>query len=180
MGYSNRINDPAFKKYLKNSNRYALFFSFGLSAIALTGFCFAGGRDFFFIGLIISGMFIGIAGLQILGRKSSKTWDGIIIDKKVIRKRNKSTRDTGSMHYMAFSILIKRIDTGKIITLEHRDDDTVYNYYKIGDKVRHHGGLNSYEKYDKSNDAIIFCAACGSLCDISEEVCFRCGCPLLK
>ncbi len=60
------------------------------------------------------------------------------------------------------------------------DDDTLYNYYRIGDRVRHHAGLNSYEKYDKTRDSIIFCAACATLCDIGDDVCYRCKCPLLK
>ena len=61
-----------------------------------------------------------------------------------------------------------------------KDDATQYNYYKIGDKVRHHGGINTFEKYDKTGDTIIFCNACATLCDIDDDVCFRCKCPLLK
>ena len=56
----------------------------------------------------------------------------------------------------------------------------LYNYFAIGDRVRHHAGLNSYEKYDKTGDAFIPCNACGTLCDMSDEICFRCKCPLLK
>ena len=59
-------------------------------------------------------------------------------------------------------------------------DDTRYNYYKIGDRVRHHKGLNTYEKQNKTGDTIIFCNACASLNDIKEDYCFRCKCPLLK
>ena len=53
-------------------------------------------------------------------------------------------------------------------TKSAEDDDTVFNYYQIGDKVRHHGGLNSIEKYDKSGDEIIFCNACTYLNDIKD------------
>jgi len=66
------------------------------------------------------------------------------------------------------------------VELTAEDDDTVYNYYQTGDRVRHHGGLNSFEKYDKSQDDIVFCNACASLNDINDEYCFRCNCPLLK
>ena len=52
--------------------------------------------------------------------------------------------------------------------------------YQIGDRVRYHGGINSYEKYDKTGDKIIPCNACGTLCDIHEDYCYRCKCPLLK
>ena len=60
------------------------------------------------------------------------------------------------------------------------DDRTVFDYFQVGDRVRHHAGLNSYEKYDKSHDSIIFCNACATLCQISDDVCWRCKCPLLK
>ncbi len=43
-----------------------------------------------------------------------------------------------------------------------------------------HAGLKSLEKYDKTGDKFIPCNACGTLCDISDEICFRCKCPLLK
>lgn len=179
MGYSNRISDPAFKKYVRNSNRYALYFSFGLASIALIGFYVAGALglegmenpESLWIGMGISAMFIGIALIQIAGRKRSKTWDGVVVDKRAIYN--------GPKDYMEFRIVIRR-ENGKETPLFYRNDDTVYKYYKIGDRVRHHGGLNSFEKYDKDGDEIIFCAACGTLCKIEDESCYRCSCPLLK
>ncbi len=187
MGYSNRISDPAFKKYVRNSNRYALYFSFGLASIALIGFYVAGALglegmenpESLWIGMGISAMFIGIALIQIAGRKRSKTWDGVVVDKRAVLKRDKSSSEDGPSDYMDFRIVIRR-ENGKEITLSHKNDDTVYKYYKIGDRVRHHGGLNSFEKYDKDGDEIIFCAACGTLCKIEDETCIRCSCPLLK
>ncbi len=32
----------------------------------------------------------------------------------------------------------------------------------------------------ESKDGIIFCNACATLCQISDHVCLRCKCPLLK
>ncbi|HNW03847.1 MAG TPA: hypothetical protein PKI76_00485 [Oscillospiraceae bacterium] len=46
--------------------------------------------------------------------------------------------------------------------------------------MRHHAGLSTLEKYDKTGDRFIPCNACGTLCDIQEDYCFRCKCPLLK
>jgi hypothetical protein len=76
-------------------------------------------------------------------------------------------------------VVIKK-DDGKTYTQSSEDDDTVFNYYQIGDKMRHHGGLNTFEKYDKSNDEIIFCNACAYLNDIKDDYCVKCKCPLLK
>ncbi len=56
---------------------------------------------------------------------------------------------------------IKEDGNGKDHQLISEDDDTKYNYFQVKEKVRHHSGLNSYEKYDKSKDTIVFCNACG-------------------
>lgn len=69
---------------------------------------------------------------------------------------------------------------GKKHVIKTRDNDTLYNYYSIGDRVRHHAGLKCYEKHDKTGDKFIPCAACATFCDISGDRCFRCKCPLLK
>ncbi|MDX9872116.1 MAG: zinc ribbon domain-containing protein [Clostridia bacterium] len=192
IGWSDKINDPAFDQYLKNTNRWAAIFAVLLAVVALIGFTIAGemGVDnmenpqAFFYGLGVGGMFILIAVFSIIGRKKSKTWDGTVVDKTIKKKRRKQS--TGSdnndfywVDYMEYVVLIQSID-GKTHRITAENDDTQYNYYQIGDLVRRHRGLNSYEKYDKSGDDIIFCNACATLCDINDETCFRCKCPLLK
>ena len=137
--------------------------------------------DALYIGLGIGSMFILIAIFQIVSRNSGSTWDGYIIDKKQILKKRKINHDNNNswQEYMEFTVFIKS-NQGKMYCITVDDDDTLYNYYKVGDKIRHHKGLNSYEKYDKSNDTIIFCNACASQNDIGDESCHRCNCPLLK
>lgn len=188
IGFSSKIKDPAFARYLKNSNRWSLLFALILAAAAIIGFYIYGETSYemdnpqaLFIGMGIGGMFIVIAIFQIIGRKRSTTWDGTVVDKKIERKKRKRGSDD-TQHWETYTLysVVVRSDKGKKYYLSFEDDDTVYNYWKIGDKLRHHGGLNSYEKYDKSGDEIIFCGACGSLNDINDDTCFRCGCPLLK
>lgn len=189
IGYSSKIKDPAFAKYLKNSSRYSYIFSFVIAFIAVVGFYWAGenGADnlenpeSLYIGLGIGGMFILIAFFKNLGQKKSKTWDGRVVN-KTIEQKTKKVRygDTYQMKpYVEYKIMIQP-ESGKLYTLRHEDDQTVYNYYQIGDEVRHHKGLNTFEKKDKTKDTIIFCAACASLCDIKDDYCHRCKCPLLK
>lgn len=191
-GFSDKINDPDFAKYLKNTNRWAAIFSVGLAIVAVSGFTIAGALGVdnmenpqaFFQGLGVGGMFLLIALFTIIGRKRSRTWDGTVVDKRITKKRKKRSRDGGSddyyyADYLEYLVLIGA-DDGKTYRIVDEDCDTRYNYYRIGDRVRHHGGLNSYEKYDKSGDSIIFCNACATLCDISDDYCFRCKCPLLK
>ncbi len=38
VGYSEKIHDPAFQKYLKNTNRWSSIFAGGLAVIAVVGF----------------------------------------------------------------------------------------------------------------------------------------------
>lgn len=189
IGFSSKINDPAFARYLKNSNRWSLIFSLILAAIAVFGFFMYGENsaemdnpEALFIGIGIGAMFILIALIQIGFRKKSKTWDGTVVDKKIQRKRRKrhtSDNDYYWENYTVYSVII-RSDTGETHTRDVEDDATVYDYWQIGDRVRHHKGLNSLEKYDKSKDEIIFCNACASLNNIRDEYCHRCKCPLLK
>lgn len=190
IGYSKKINDPAFSKYLQSTSKWSMYFSFGLALIVTIGFFYYGATsaemdnpEAILIGLGIGTMFILIAFIQNLSRKKSKTWDGIVIDKKFEKKKKKeSYANDSSYHwrvYDFYTVTIKS-DEGKIHTITAEDDDTLYNYYHIGDQVRRHAGLNTYEKYDKSKDSIIFCNACSSLNKIEDDYCFRCKCPLLK
>ena len=190
IGYSDKINDPRFEKYVKNSNKAASIFSIALAIIAIVGFTIAGERNLdnlsnpqsMYIGFGIGGMFLVIALLQVMGRKRNYTWDGIVEDKTITKQKTRNKAEDSSNRYdeyLLYEIKI-RSDSGKKYITSARDDATQYNYYEIGDKVRHHGGINSYEKYDKTGDTIVFCNACATLCDIDEDECFRCKCPLLK
>ncbi len=191
VGYSNRIHDPAFARYIKNNNRWSAIFSLILAVAAIVGFYIYGesssemeNPQALYIGLGIGGMFLIITVVQVLGRKRSKTWDGVVEDKTIKKKNRRQSTGSGDndyyIHYYTEYAVIVREDRGKKHRMVAEDDDTVFNYYQVGDRVRHHAGLNSYEKYDKSRDSIIFCSACGTLCDIKDDACFRCKCPLLK
>lgn len=188
IGYSERINDPAFARYRRNSIQWSFIFAGILAVIVIVAFYIYGENSVemdnpqaLYIGMGIGGMFLTIALLQTIGRMRSKDWDGIVIDKKVEKKKRR--RGSGDDHYIqrytVYTVTLKT-DQGKTLEQSVEDDDTYYNYFEIGDKVRHHKGLNTLEKYDKSKDSIIFCNACSSLNDINDEKCHRCSCPLLK
>ncbi|NLN87506.1 MAG: hypothetical protein GX133_07885 [Syntrophomonadaceae bacterium] len=188
IGYSERINDTAFARYVKNSHRWAAMFSVFIAVAAVVGFYIAGevgsemdNPESLHIGFGIGGMFLAIALFQIMGRSRSKAWDGVVIDKKTEKKRRQERygNEERWVRYTRYTVIFKT-DTGKNYEINADDDDTKYNYYRIGDRVRYHKGLNSIEKFDKSGDSIIFCNACASLNDINDDLCFRCSCPLLK
>ncbi len=186
MAYSNKIHDQAFDKYLQNSKNWKFQFSLILAALAIIGFWMYGAfsdemdnPEAIQIGLVIALMFILIGFFSGRSKSGTRDWDGVVIDKK-IKKTYKDTKFQGSkVERYSFTVFIKS-ETGKIHDIWTENDDTVYNYYKIGDKVRYHSRLKSYEKFDKSGDKIIFCSACAFMHDIEEDVCRNCGCPLLK
>lgn len=186
MTYSNKIHDQAFDKYLQNSKNWKFQFSLILAALAISGFGMYGilsdemdNPGALQIGLVIALMFVIIGFLSGKTKSATRDWDGVVIDKK-IKKTYKDIGYHGSKaERYSFTVFIKS-ETGKVHEIWAENDDTVYNYYKIGDKVRYHSRLRSYEKFDKSGDEIIFCNACAFLHDIQEEVCRNCGCPLLK
>lgn len=185
IGFSPKINDPAFAGYVKHSNQWSSLFSIIIAAAAIIGFYIYGEKgsemdnpEALYIGFVIGGMFLLIALGQILRRISSKTWDGQVIDKKSFSARDIDDDGISTSH-MQYTIFIRR-DDGKIIKLRSRDLPGMFDYFNIGDRVRHHGKLKTFEKYDKSHDAIIFCNACGSQNDIANDKCRRCKCPLLK
>jgi len=68
IGYSDRISDPAFSKYLKDTSRWSFIFSFILALAAIIGFYIYGetsnemdNPQALYIGLGIAGMFILIS-----------------------------------------------------------------------------------------------------------------------
>lgn len=182
--YSQRIRDPAFQKYIKDTKRYALWFSAGLAFAAVLGFTIYGqvsdemdNPQALGIGLAIGGMFLAIGIFSRKDRRGDATWDGAVIDKT----RRRTTKQTESSWASGIEYTVSiQSDDGIVVHLTAQDDATVYDYYKVGDRVRHHRGLNTFEKFDKSGDTIIFCNACSTLNDIREETCWRCSCPLLK
>lgn len=186
MAYSAKINDHAFDRYQQNTKNWKFLFALILAAAAVTGFYFYGENsremdnpEALQIGMGIALMFILIGFFSGRSKSYRETWDGVIIDKKI----KHTTKDIGYDHIKAERIVylvLVQSENGKTYEIRTEDDDTVYNYYKIGDKVRHHGGLHTYEKFDKSGDEIIFCNACGFLHQIDENICRNCGCPLLK
>ena len=185
MAYSTKMHDQAFDKYLQNSKNWKFQFSLILAALAVFGFWMYGTfgnemdtQEALQIGLFIALMFIVIGFFSGLS-KPKLDWEGVVTDKKI----KKTLKDIGYQNSKAdcyiYTIYIKS-ENGKVHEIWSENDDTLFNYYKIGDKVKRHERLKTYEKFDKSEDEIIFCNACGFMHDIQDNVCRNCGCPLLK
>jgi len=89
MAYSEKINDPAFERYLRNTKNYRLQFSFALAFAAIAGFFLYGhfsdemdNPEALYIGLAIGGMFVLIGFFSARSVKPTLTWDGVVTGKK--------------------------------------------------------------------------------------------------
>jgi hypothetical protein len=100
-------------------------------------------------------------------------------DKKTYQRRER-TNGKGRARIHTYYVVKVRKDSGGVKKHKWRDIPGFTAITTIGDRVRHHKGFYYYEKYDKSQDPQIMCAACMSFVDKEQEVCPRCKCPLLK
>ncbi|HBL84833.1 MAG: hypothetical protein A2Y17_05135 [Clostridiales bacterium GWF2_38_85] len=185
IGYSPNIGSQKFAQYQKKSIIWSFLFAGILAVITIIAFPIYGNAsgeiawpNSLFYGMGIGGMFIAIAIGQTWRKKLDKTWDGVVIFKDAYRLRERT--DNGITNYQNVYEMKIQKDNGGIKKYKWRNVIGTYNYYNVGDRVRHHKGLNYYEKFDKSNDKKILCIACMSYVDIEKDICPRCKCPLLK
>jgi uncharacterized integral membrane protein len=187
IGFSPRINDPSFAAYKRKSATWSLLFAGILAVVMIVGFPIYGNRSgdvewpqTLYYGLALGGMFLLIAIVQTLKRRFDQTWDGVVESKDTFTETERS-RDGRERTIRTPVYVIKvRKDSGGLKKHKWRGSPGLYHYYNVGDRVRHHKGFQYYEKYDKSQDKQIMCAACLSFNDIHDDRCKRCKCPLLK
>ena len=185
IGFSPKINDPAFAAYKRKSVTWSFLFASILAVIAIIAFPIYGKQSgeldwpqSLYYGMGIGGMFVVIALLQTIKRGLDHTWDGVVEYKDSYREidRNDSNHTSTTPVY----VIKVRKASGGVKKHKWRGITGPYSYYNVGDQVRHHRGFEYYEKYDKSQDSQILCAACLSMNDIHLQQCKRCKCPLLK
>ena len=124
-------------------------------------------------------------------RAFDRDFDGTVTDKRLRRvttvqgKRGVDadrymlivTDDKGNIHEYAVVESVEQADRSNAGEVYSRKADAV-EYYRRGDRVRHHAGMKLYEKEDKSKDRRILCCACLTLTDTSRKSCRSCGLPL--
>lgn len=186
VGFSPKINDPAFASHRRKSAMVSFIFAGIVTVIALIAIPIYGSNtgkypwpNSLYAALGLSGMFWAIA-LVIEGKKSlDKTWDGVVESKntRVVRNETASSNSRYKTYERVYDVKVRKDSGG---SKSHRWSSVLYNYYNVGDRVRHHKGFLHYEKYDKSKDSLILCAACTTFNDINLDKCKQCKCPLLK
>lgn len=177
-GWSDAVNDYRFAGYQGNRRTYITIFTLIL-VIAIPTFLLLSGdlsldSEGITVMAVLSAMFLAIALYSMKNtRKKGLEWTGTIEDKRDYY-RSKNNHQS--------NVIMVRAENGRIIELPMGDNIVLYEYFKVGDRLRNHNrpNLRAIEKYDKSRDEILFCPSCGTLCDTRDNYCKSCGSPLLK
>lgn len=162
-----------------------------MSVAALYGFRYWGEKtddpEFAWVGVLLAGFFAVSAVVMVLRNSMNKTFDGVVVDKRVRDLRHRDYESTGLVTLSIGDsrgrnfqhIIVVRDNRGRKHKKNVRTPEA-FNYFQIGDRVRYHGKLGTLEKYDKSRDRIILCNVCERVNDIREDKCKRCKAPLFK
>jgi hypothetical protein len=107
-------------------------------------------------------------------------WEGVVTAKLQKERREHKGGDDSYRYYTEFTVVIKT-EAGKTKRIVERDSRReMYDYLAVGDRVRYYPALDSYEKYDKSNDHMIYCNVCRMVNSIESDRCKRCNNLLFK
>lgn len=189
-GWSTKVDDPRFAKYQKKQRKVA-FIMYPVIYLIIVGILLALGE----ITLDGEGIFV-IGGLGVIffifctwwifkTLRKGRGWEGTLLDKK-LKKRvrthyNQGTETSDTVVYWDTILIIEKPDK-KVKKYVFEDNSQYYEYFNVGDYLLNHQtkNLRYIEKYDKSLDDILFCAACNYPNDIRGNYCQCCGCPLIK
>ena len=193
VGFSQKIRDPAFENLQREKFRKSVKHGFIFLPVLILLFqivpFFAG--DFtrqraFTISCVVGGfgMLWTLAGGA--ARVLKKTWDGEVIDKKITEQRGRNDAAASGCDIDYYHAIVFKLANGRKKKMRRKlrtnelDAWDMMIYLNIGDRVRYHGKLDYYEKYDKSRDAEVPCANCRKYIDIRLEYCPVCQAPVIK
>lgn len=194
VGYSPRINDPIFAKYRSRNLVWAVIFTVFMFFAAVIGFYIYGENssdittdEAISQGIILGLIFVAFGVGSIINRLRKRNWDGVVVNKtkKVHRDDDDDDNNATITVYIGRKTTMRytihfRDDRGKKRRYVFENDPVRFNYFQVGDRVRYHAKMETYEKYDKSRDTIIFCNLCRKQNDIAADTCYYCKGPLLK
>lgn len=181
MAYSSKIKNRTFflRKIRFIAVRFILF-SATLTAVVLTL------RASNYTNMLSGSIIIAAAAIFLfyvfkLYLLFDRTWDGVILEKRMqyntFAKKSQNSMD-GSDPIIGY-IYVKRSD-GKIKKQTVSEDDlSAIEYFRTGDRVRHHAMMKLFEKEDKSRDLGVLCCGCLGITSKIKYSCEVCGLPLL-
>lgn len=186
VGWSAVPNSPEMVETIKKNKRSAVGWTWVFTLLFPVGFLIAGLlsdevplSEALIIGSGLGLLILAINLWRIAGMKKS-VWDGVVMKKLEKRRYRRDNDDGSSQSYMEYIVLI-RTDRGKKKRIvERQRDRDMYDYLDVGDRVRYHPALETYEKYDKSKDQVIYCNVCRLRNSIRNDRCDRCKNLLFK
>lgn len=182
VGWSTRYQDPEIMAAIKKKYKAGISYAWALVLVFPFGFLLAG--LFFQTRLLAVGLIIGVGlGLLMVGlnwfyikNQRKQIWEGVITEKYQKEKPEDDDSDDEGIDY----VLVAQKTNGKKHHMIYHNRPEMYDYFQIGDRVRYHVGLSTYEKYDKSQDRIIFCNVCSAENPIANDRCEHCHNLLFK
>lgn len=184
VGFSERYYNPEILEAAAKNRRFSVGCLFVLVLLPLILFPIAGllMESFPFgeaivVGIVLSLVFL-VIGLIVSSGSRKQIWDGYVI-KKYYKDKRRDEGDGNYSHYRRFTLIIEK-DNGRKARIVGDNQREMYDYFEIGDRIRYHPNLSTYEKYDKSKDTIIYCNVCRLMNPISNDRCRRCDNLLFK
>lgn len=185
VGWSPVADSPEILETIRKSKKSSLGWALALTLLFPVGFLIAGVvsdevplKEALIIGCGLGLCILTINLWRFAGMKR-RGWDGAVV-KKMEKRRYKRDDDGSSQSYTEYIVLIRTDGGKKKRIVERKRDREMYDYLDIGDRVRYHPALETYEKYDKSKDEAIYCNVCRQRNPISNDRCERCSNLLFK
>lgn len=195
IGFSKVVFEPRFKNFYEKNIRKKIFLNF---LIVLMPFFILVSASLLAnviplgyalkVSLVISSIILILSLFIWFISSKAKSWDGEVISKHE-EEREKTVKYGSGKHaryervsYTVYviQVLLDSEDSYNIVY----ETDTVegkyyYENFNEGDRIRYHGKLHYYEKYDKSKDTFVLCPFCKTVNYIKSSKC-ECGAPLIK
>lgn len=185
VGWSPVADSPEILETIKKNKKSSLGWAVVLTLLFPVGFLIAGVvsdevplKEALIIGCGLGLCILTINLWRFAGMKR-RGWDGAVV-KKMEKRRYKRDDDGSSQSYTEYIVLIRTDGGKKKRIVERKRDREMYDYLDIGDRVRYHPALETYEKYDKSKDEAIYCNVCRQRNPISNDRCELCNNLLFK
>ncbi len=185
VGCSRVADSPEMLETIKKQKRSAMGCAFVFALLFPVGFLIAGLfsdemplSEALMIGVGL-GLFVLTINLWRFAGMDKRAWDGVVV-KKLEKRHYKRAEDGYNESYIEYIVLI-RTDQGKTKRIvERKWGRDMYDYLDVGDRVRYHPALETYEKYDKSKDDVIYCNVCRRRNPIRNNRCDYCKNLLFK
>lgn len=186
VGWSVHSHDPEILEAARKNRKSAMGCAWVLLILFPLGFLLAGLlvdemplNEAIIIGVTLGVVMFAVNLVRIKGL-NRPIWEGVVTGKFQKERREHKKGDDSFRYYTEFTVVIKT-EAGKTKRIVERDSRReMYDYLAIGDRVRYYPALDSFEKYDKSNDSIIYCNVCRMMNSIESERCKRCSNLLFK